>query len=664
MKQINKERSRKYIQFVFTGVLFFLLTISSCKDNQNQALERALIMAGENRAELEKVLEHYSVYDADSLKLKSALFLIENMPGHYSYKDTSYINSYHQAIDSVAKLYYGKAEYDSIFEATASEYSKKQELVYDIHVITGDYLIMNIDSAFSVWQNGFWAKHLDFEEFCEYLLPYKMEEKQTLDNWREYFSEPYNESLERLSYNDMFKNLTYRGCQEVLYRLRDSVPMVINYEKNITPIRKMSTLTKIPSGPCDDYTVLATAVLRAKGIPIAIDYTPQWPFRSLGHAWNVLLINYGKNMMFNGIDPNIHNYHRDDHPMAKVFRRTYKANKELMDLLSVERHVPEAFRNPFIQDITTEYLKTVDVEIPVKNKKYKYVYLAVFDNADWVPIHWAKVEKGKAVFRNMGKNVTYLPVGYNESGVIPLDNPINLNPRGEICILEPTVTTNDTLMLHRKYPLFGGMYDYLHNILDLEVQASNSANFRKAETLYTTQDYLRSAGKICFENLQAYRYWRFYKKTPGGGNFNIAEIMFFEPDSVQATYGKIIGTKGSFHKRASDTKEAAFDGDALTIFDAPWQKENWVGMDFGKPISIEKIIYYPRSDGNFIELGDEYELVYWKDTGWESLGKQIADDIVLQYNNCPGNALFLLHNLTKGKEERIFTYDNDEQRWW
>lgn len=661
MKLINKEKNKKYLQFILTGILFFA---NSCKDASNNALERALVMAGENRAELEKVLQHYSVNETDTLKLKAAVFLIENMPGHYSYKDTSYINAYHSAIDSVAELYYGKPEHDSIFEATASEYSKKQELVYDIHVVTSDYLIMNIDSAFSVWQNGSWAKHLDFEEFCEYLLPYKMEEKQTLDNWREYFTEPYNESLERLPYNDMFKNLAYRGCQEILYRLRDSVPMVINYEKDIIPIRRMSSLTRIPSGPCDDFTVLATAVLRAKGVPIAIDYTPQWPFRSLGHAWNVLLINYGKNMMFNGVDPFIHNYHRDDHPMAKVFRRTYKANPELMELLAVENHVPTAFHNPFIQDVTTEYLKTVDVEIPIKNKEYKYVYLAVFDNANWFPIHWTKVEKGKAIFRNMGRNVTYLPVGYGESGIIPLGNPINLNPRGEIRYLEPTLAINDTLKLHRKYPLFGRMYDFLHKSLNIEIQASHHADFQKAETFYTTQNYMRSAGKIKFEDLPTYRYWRFYQSTPDGGNFNMAEIMFFEPDSIQATYGKIIGTKGSFHNRTTDYKEAAFDGDALTIFDGPWQKENWVGMDFGKPISIEKIIYYPRSDGNLIELGDEYELVYWNNTGWESLGKKIANDIFLLYDNCPSNALFLLHNLTKGKEERIFTYDNGEQVWW
>ncbi|WP_143813381.1 hypothetical protein [Parabacteroides provencensis] len=44
-------------------------------------MKRALSIAGDNRAELEKVLEHYK---QDTLKLKAACFLIQNMPSHFS----------------------------------------------------------------------------------------------------------------------------------------------------------------------------------------------------------------------------------------------------------------------------------------------------------------------------------------------------------------------------------------------------------------------------------------------------------------------------------------------------------------------------------------------------------------------------------------------------
>ena len=45
--------------------------------------------------------------------------------------------------------------------------------------------------------------------------------------------------------------------------------------------------------------------------------------------------------------------------------------------------------------------------------------------------------------------------------------------------------------------------------------------------------------------------------------------------------------------------------------DASHNYRCWVGMDFGEPVNIEKIIYIPRSDGNTIEIGDDYELFYW-----------------------------------------------------
>ena len=45
--------------------------------------------------------------------------------------------------------------------------------VEDCSIITADYLIQNINIAFEDWQRGNWAKGITFNEFCEYLLPYK-----------------------------------------------------------------------------------------------------------------------------------------------------------------------------------------------------------------------------------------------------------------------------------------------------------------------------------------------------------------------------------------------------------------------------------------------------------------------------------------------------------
>lgn len=112
------------------------------------------------------------------------------------------------------------------------------------------------------------------------------------------------------------------------------------------------------------------------------------------------------------------------------------------------------------------------------------------------------------------------------------------------------------------------------------------------------------------------------------------------------------------------TKEKVFDGDLLTFFDAPLSFGAWVGMDFGRPVELERIIYTGRGDGNSIDIGDIYELFYWDSQGWVSLGRKNATNIRLTYRNVPGGGLYLLRDLTKGKNERIFTYENGRQVWW
>lgn len=58
-----------------------------------------------------------------------------------------------------------------------------------------------------------------------------------------------------------------------------------------------------------------------------------------------------------------------------------------------------------------------------------------------------------------------------------------------------------------------------------------------------------------------------------------------------------------------------------------------------------------------------YELFYWGGS-WISLGKKMATDYLLNYDNVPSNALLFLKCTTEGKENRIFTWEDNKQRWW
>ena len=77
--------------------------------------------------------------------------------------------------------------------------------------------------------------------------------------------------------------------------------------------------------------------------------------------------------------------------------------------------------------------------------------------------------------------------------------------------------------------------------------------------------------------------------------------------------------------------------------------------------SITCLKKYPYDDTNLIEIGDLYQLYFWDNTGWKSLGKKVATEKKLTFDKVPENALLLLRDLTRGKQERVFIYQNGKQ---
>ena len=71
---------RSNIHLIMMSILLWAGCLLSCDRLPEQALQQA----GENRAEMEKVLAHFKD-DPDPLKYRAAKFLIENMPYNYTY---------------------------------------------------------------------------------------------------------------------------------------------------------------------------------------------------------------------------------------------------------------------------------------------------------------------------------------------------------------------------------------------------------------------------------------------------------------------------------------------------------------------------------------------------------------------------------------------------
>ena len=105
------------LRFTLYLVLIFLV---ACR--QESSLERALAASGDNRKELELVLDYFR---GDSLKYKAACFLIENMPGAFAVdeKIMAACQPFYQMYDSLSHTY----DYDSL--SIYDQYPRGKEVV-------------------------------------------------------------------------------------------------------------------------------------------------------------------------------------------------------------------------------------------------------------------------------------------------------------------------------------------------------------------------------------------------------------------------------------------------------------------------------------------------------------------------------------------------------
>lgn len=188
----------------FETIIILLCMLYSCK-NKN-TLDNVLNKANDNRLELLKVIDHYQNTDnKDSLKLKAALFLIENMPKHGSI--------WSEAIDTFRQKVYSS---DTLLLMepmnewwNALKTNDKPVFKSDLKYLKANFLIQNIDKAFKVWQESPWKSEVNFDIFCRYILPYRFETELLVDGWRDTL---YNE------YHPLVKGVkTVKEAYEVIH---------------------------------------------------------------------------------------------------------------------------------------------------------------------------------------------------------------------------------------------------------------------------------------------------------------------------------------------------------------------------------------------------------------------------------------------------------------
>ncbi len=613
-----------------------------------------------------EVIAHYAKL-GDKEKLRAAEFLVSNMQYH-TFKHSPTLDSYYKRIEEInSKFKYPACveQYNNLYKELGNPLVGIK-VVKDADFMTSQDLINHIELAFDDWRNGIWARHLSFEDFCEYLLPYKLADEKPTKGWREELRKKFESRIRAIGTSDDMNTQSYWAAyyvNEELRTLRFKNQKVLPQFDLRLPV---SSLKDMRMGECRDYATYTVYAMRACGIPVSLDFTPQWPDRAHNHYWNALRDNTGLSISFMGAESKPGYPSKEGRRMAKVYRQTFAYQPQSLYALNkdIGEKVPEILNSPFMKDVSNEYFvgRSITLKLNNAHKNDKFAYIAVFDNQQWVPVDFALISGDRTVtFKNLGSDIVYMPVYWGRNGCVPAGDPVLLDLNGTVKTLKPDYTKTQTLSLNRKYPQFNRIIK-LRGLMKKGVfEAANLADFSDAKVCAT----IKKVPNIGYDTLDIstfkgkYRYWRYI--SPKGGKCNVAELKFINSDSKQMNIPKILSKGASLDNTKA---ENVFDNNELTYYASETAENGWVGVDMGKPVDIGKIVYLARNDDNDIVAGQIYELKYFENGRPRSAGIQRASSGTLTFKDVPSNTIYWLLNLDKGREERIFTYQNNKIYWY
>ena len=666
-------RCLKYIQFVFI-VLSILLGWQVVNrivlgEELMTSLEVSLQSAGSSRKELEKVLCRYQVHPSDSLKYKAACFLIENMP-FYTYSDGEQLDNF-KSYYAWLKISKGKTPQE-IADSVKNAYGPIKEIneKRDIMEIDSAYLCHNIDWAFKVWQEQPWGKNISFETFCEYLLPYRIGD-EPLTYWREMYYEKYNSLLDSLRMSD---SLDIEDPVVAANYLISKLPDKSYYYTSVTPYpfgHIGPEYVQYLSGTCREVTDFAVYLFRALGIPCAIDFVPVRSYINAGHFWLTTGNKDGEEYMTDfpqKLRPVRKNwwYRWDD--SSKVYRYTFSVNRDLYEQMAkYGEEVYPFWRLPKFTDVTYGYGYSFKKELVIPlEKQYKtkrsgkIAYLCVSERDRWTPVDWTAYDAGHLVFQYV-RNGSFMRVATYENGTLCfLTDPFYVDKQSnEICYY-PAGKEKEDVVLYAKCDI-GRENMFRDRMIGGVFEGSNHPDFSEKDTLFIIQgrpNRLNTTVKSWSD--KEYRYLRYF--GPPRSACNIAEVAFYEKNDTVALSGKIIGTPGCYQHDGTHEYTNVFDGKTWTSFDYHQPTGGWAGLDLGRKVRVDRIVYTPRNRDNYVRPDDLYELFYC-DKDWKSAGKIKATADSLVFRDIPVNTVLLLRNHTRGLDERIFIYENGSQLW-
>lgn len=619
--------------------MFIPLFISGCVTKVDR-LEYALEFAGENRRELEKVLEYYS---DDSLKYRAAYFLIENMPRWYAY-DRWQLDTLEVLMRKDRK---GILSKDEKMRWNGFDYHALNK-VYDSKVITSEYLIENIDLAFQEWQKRPWNKSLSFDDFCDLILPYRIGNER-LSNWRSLYNSYYGGLLDSV-YTGSDVLVACKCINDELNRQSYKYSVEWN-----VPHNRADYLFETRIGYCREVSDLIQYAMRSCGIPVAADFMPYSPDYRYSHEWNVVRDTTGRYIQFgfDGLDPVRDKVTDDGRRKGKVYRYCYALQNEREILRKHSGWNIGGAEGLCWKDVTSDYFRHNQAVVNVFAAEKPLIGLSVFSTNGWQIIgEGVYKSSGKAIFDNIEPSIIYVPTSQN-NGVKPVGYPFMLDSDGHVEEFVPDTVNIEKVILKRKMALIPRVAAWGYSQIGARIEGDTDTDFRNPRLIAEikdTMDYtFQVLEGICSEAVKYIRY------IPPAGLLQLAELKLYEDTEFKKEIKITPVTNFPNISRA-------VDGDILSYL---YRKSEGIieplVFSLDTLQQIRRLYFIARTDDNYVWKGDTYELLYFDGKkGWKSLGVKTATSEYICFD-APGNALLWLRNRTKGREEQVFIYRNNRQ---
>lgn len=501
----------------------------ACNSSNSKRLEQALLFAGDNRGELEKVLTHYK---NNPEKLEAARFLICNMPRWYGYEgwqlDIKPVLIQKNKGEIVPKEVIEKWRRVSFYSLPK---------VYDAKVITADYLIENIDLAFDVWKRYPWNQKFGIWWFLRINPP--------ISYWRwtvvvveKVVSWPLHSDLDSAYRgNDVIEacKAVDKELKRVHYRWDTDLNIPgqradFLFYYRVGFCREACDVTLYAMRACDSGCLRTFCLFTRISTSTLLDYFTGYNRKiysvRVQWVWGI---------------PNQPRKRRTKR--GKVYRYCFGVQEEPFSGITKDEKVPALFRNRFIKDVTANYYGENKVSIPVQSQALRNMFIWVFsvrvDGLRYGIWRTAIKEMQLSGIWNLISSINH----WSRTGTTTGRQVIRLF----ICGKEYPYW-NQIPSIWKK-PLSNGKCHYvvdtrifhIAGIIGSRIEASLNRDFSNADLLYQFNDTLRT--NYCEltppDKNKKYRYIRFL--SPPDNILELAEFTVFE----NSTHGESIKLNGS-----------------------------------------------------------------------------------------------------------------------